>query len=145
MDYPNHTTEHRAGKHLKYEEYLIIEIRLKDGWSANRIATKELHCSPNTVCNIIEKGQTPLYRGKVFRFKARTAWKAYQENRSHCGRHYDALEKRPFLQYVEEHFHGDDRWSLDACAERAVCSGAFQRCETLCTKSLHRYIDLGLI
>ena len=145
MDYPNHTTEHRSGKHLKYEDYLIIEIRLKDGWSANRIATKELHCSPTTVRNIIKKGQTPLYHGKVFRFKARTAWKAYQENRSHCGRHYDALEKRPFLQYVEEHFHGDDRWSLDACAERAVRSGAFQRCETLCTKSLYRYIDLGLI
>ena len=68
MDYPNHTTEHRSGKHLKYEDYLIIEIRLKDGWSANRIATKELHCSPNTVRNIIKKEQTPLYRGKVFRF-----------------------------------------------------------------------------
>ena len=36
--------------------------------------------------NIIKKGMTPLYNGKVLRFKAKTAWKAYQENRSHSCR-----------------------------------------------------------
>ena len=145
MDYPNHITEHQAGKHLTYEDYVIIEIRLKDGWTANKIAVKELHCAPNTVRNIIKKGMTSLYHGKVFRFKANTAWKAYQENRSHCCRSYAALEKQQFLRYVEDHFYGNDRWSLDACAERAVLDGEFQRCDTLCTKSLYNYVDLGLI
>ena len=145
MDYPNHTTEHQAGKHLTYEEYVTIQVRLKDGWTANKIAMKELHCAPNTVRNIIKKGMTPLYHGKVLRFKARTAWKAYQENRSHCCRNYAALEKRRFLRYVEDHFYGNDRWSLDACAERAVLDGEFQRYDTLCTKSLYNYVDLGLI
>ena len=145
MDYPNHTTEHQSGKHLTYGDYVTIEIRLKDGWSANKIAVKELHCAPNTVRNIIKKGMTPLYHGKVFRFKARTAWKAYQENRSHCCRNYAALEKQRFLRYVEDHFSGIDKWSLDACAERAVRSGEFQRCETLCTKSLYNYVAHGLI
>ena len=88
---------------------------------------------------------TPLYHGKVFRFKARTAWQTYRENRSHCCRNYAALDKRRFLQYVEDHFYGNDKWSLDACAERAVLEGKFQRCETLCTKSLYNYVDLGLI
>ena len=145
MDYPNHTTEHQAGKHLSFEDYVLIEIRLKDGWKANRIAVEELHCSPNTVRNIIRKGMTPLYNGKVFRFKARTAWKAYQENRRHCCRSYAALEKQRFLEYVEDHFHGDEGWSLDACANRAVSDGKFQRCDTLCTKTLYNYVDLGLI
>ena len=52
MDYPNHTTEYQSGKHLTYEDYVTIEIRLKDGWTANKIAVKELHCVPNTVRNI---------------------------------------------------------------------------------------------
>ena len=145
MDYPNHNTEHQLGKHLTFEDYVTIQVRLKDGWTANKIAVKELHCAPNTVRNIIKKGMTPLYHGKVFRFKARTAWKAYEDNRSHCRRSYAALEKRRFLRYVEEHFAGSDQWSLDACAERAVLEGKFQRCETLCTKSLYNYVDLGLI
>lgn len=71
MDYPNHITNHEKGKHLTYEDYVVIELRLKDGWTANAIAKKELNCSANTVRNIIQKGMTPLYNGKVFRFKAR--------------------------------------------------------------------------
>ena len=54
MDYPNHITNHEKGKHLSYEDYTLIELRLKDGWTANAIAQKELHCSPNTVRNIIK-------------------------------------------------------------------------------------------
>ena len=40
MDYYNHITNHEKGKHLSYEDYIIIELRLKDGWSANAIARK---------------------------------------------------------------------------------------------------------
>ena len=58
MDYSNHITSHEKGKHLSYEDYILIELRLKDGWKANAIAQKELHCSPNTVRNIIKKGMT---------------------------------------------------------------------------------------
>ena len=32
MDYPNHITNHEKGKHLTYEDYVVIELRLKDGW-----------------------------------------------------------------------------------------------------------------
>ncbi len=45
MDYPNHITNHEKGKHLSYEDYVIIELRLKDGWKPNAIAKKELNCS----------------------------------------------------------------------------------------------------
>ncbi len=82
MDYPNHITDHKKGKRLTYEDYVVIALRLKDGWKPNAIAQKELHCAPNTVRNIIKKGMTPLYNDKVFRFKAKTAWNAYQGNRS---------------------------------------------------------------
>ena len=65
MDYPDYTTEHQKGKHLTYEDYVKIQVRLQDGWSANRIAAKELHCSPNTVRKIIRQGMTPLYHGNI--------------------------------------------------------------------------------
>ena len=32
------TTEHQKGKHLSYDERILIQVRLKDGWSANKIA-----------------------------------------------------------------------------------------------------------
>lgn len=64
MDYANHITNHEKGKHLTYEDYVIIELRLKDGWSANAIARKELHCSPNTVRNIINSNFAPHFLGK---------------------------------------------------------------------------------
>lgn len=144
MDYSNSNTEHVKGKHLNFEELHIIEIRLRDGWSANRIATQELHCAPNTVRNAIKKGMTSLYNGKVQRFKAKTAWSAYRQNRQNCCRHYDALKKRPFLKYVEQHFV-EDGWSLDACVGRALESGTFTKSQILCTKSLYNYVDSHLI
>ena len=72
MDHPNSSTEHVKGKHLSYDEYHTIQLRLQDGWSANRIA-KNIGCAPNTVRNIIKKGLTPLYKGRVIRFKAAAA------------------------------------------------------------------------
>ena len=72
MDYSNNNTKHKKGKHLKYKDYVVIQVRLRDGWKANRIA-KEPGCAANTVRNIIRKGMTPLYNGKVLRFKAQTA------------------------------------------------------------------------
>ena len=42
MDYPNDIKNHEKGKHLNYEDYILIELRLKDGWKANAIAQKEL-------------------------------------------------------------------------------------------------------
>ena len=52
MDYPNNNTKHEKGKQLKYEDYVVIQVRLMDGWKANRI-TKELGYTANTVRNII--------------------------------------------------------------------------------------------
>ena len=38
MDYPSPITNHEKGKHLSYEDHVTIELRRKDGWSANAIA-----------------------------------------------------------------------------------------------------------
>jgi len=38
------TTEHRKGQHLSFEHRVLIQTRLKDGWSPNRIAKEILPC-----------------------------------------------------------------------------------------------------
>ena len=48
MDHLHYTAnEHRKGQHLTFECRVLIQTRLKDGWSPNRIA-KEIGCAPNT-------------------------------------------------------------------------------------------------
>lgn len=47
------TTEHRKGQHLSFEHRVLMQTRLKDGWSANRIA-EEISCTLNTVRNEIK-------------------------------------------------------------------------------------------
>ena len=89
MDCPDYTTEHQKGKHLTYEDYVKIQMRLQDGWSANRIFVKELHCSPNTVRKIIRQGMTPLYHGKVQSFKAKNGVANTQR------------ESQPLLSYIQ--------------------------------------------
>ena len=65
MDSPDYTTEHQKGKHLTYEDYVKIQVRLQDGWSANRIAVKELHCSPNTVRkDAFRRKSIPVHRAQ---------------------------------------------------------------------------------
>ena len=137
------TTEHKKGKHLSFEERVVIQTRLKDGWTPNRIAG-ELGCAPNTVRNEIKRGTVTLYRGNIFRYKAKVGQAAYEKNREACCRHYDLLEKSAFISYVEEHFF-EDEWSLDVCAHRALKDGTFTREQIVCTKTLYGYADLGLL
>ena len=96
------TTKHEKGKHLSYDERVLIQIRLKDGWSANKIA-KEIGCAPNTFRNEIRRGTVSLYRGNVKRYKAKVVQATYQQNRLACGRHLDNLEKAVLLAYVDSH------------------------------------------
>ncbi len=77
------------------------------------------------------------------RYKASAGQKAYEDNRKNSCRHYDFLSRSAFLEYVFKHFT-EDGWSLDVCAGRAVLDGEFTREQIACTKTLYRYVDLGL-
>ena len=57
MDQLNCTTKTGRGKHLSFEERVIIQTRCKDGWNPNQIA-KELGRPSNTVRNEIRLQQT---------------------------------------------------------------------------------------
>lgn len=142
MDTQNYTTEHRKGQHLLAEERHEIEVRLKDGWSVYRIA-KHLGRPYNTIKNEIARGTVNLYNGKVTRYKAKAGEEQYKENRRNSRRQYKRLEVSSFIKYVEELFA--QGWSLDVCAHRALETGLFRRNQTVCTKTLYNYVDIGLV
>ena len=134
-------TTHTKGKHLSYEDRVLIQIRLKDNYSIRAIA-REIGCSPSTVSNEIARGSVSMYNGHVTRYKASAGQKAYENNRKYSCRRYDYLSKAAFLDYVYQHFF-EDGWSLDACTGRAILSGEFSRDQIVCTRTLYRYVDLG--
>ncbi|SDW39594.1 Helix-turn-helix domain-containing protein [Lachnospiraceae bacterium KHCPX20] len=63
MDQLHSTTAlHQKGKHLSYEERVIIQLRVKDNFSIRAIAA-EIGFLPTTVSNEIKRGTVTLYNG----------------------------------------------------------------------------------
>ena len=135
--------EHQKGKHLSFEQRVIIQTRLKDGCSIRAIA-RELCCSPSTISYEVRRGTVTLYRGKQKRYKADHGQSVYQTNRRHCGRKSDFLKKSDFIKYVNKHFF-EDNWSLDVCANRCLAVGEFSSDQIVCTRTLYNYVDQGLL
>ena len=109
------------GKHLSFEERVIIQTRIKDGFSLRAIA-RELGCSPSTISYEVKRGTVSLYHGIQRRYKADYGQSVYQANRHHCGRKSDFLKKSDFIEYVNKHF-SEDNWSLDVCVNRSLVLG----------------------
>ena len=81
MDHQNHKTESRKNKHLNFKECMTVELRLKDGFSAYKIA-KELNRSINTILNEVRHGTTTqIKQGKyVEMYLADTGEAIYRNN-----------------------------------------------------------------
>lgn len=143
MDQLNSNTHHQKGKHLFFEERVIIQTRLKDNFSPNKIAA-ELGCSPNTVRNEIKRGTVMLYNGRVARYKASAGQDAYEANRANSCRRCEYLNKLDFIAYVENRFFNDGI-SIDACVGEVLAKGYFPRENMLCAKTIYNYVDKGLM
>jgi len=106
--------------------------------------SKHLKRPYNTIKNEIERGTVFLYNGKVKRYKADVGKEVYLEHRQNSRKNYLCLEVADFLKFVERKVR-EEGWSLDACVGYALESGLFTRDETVCTKTLYNYVDLGLL
>ena len=137
------TSSHQKGKHLSFEERVIIQLRIKDNYSIRAIA-REIGCSPTTVSNEIKRGTVLLYKNHSPHYRAKAGQSAYETNRLNSCRTYDFVEKSKFINYVSDHFF-DDGWSLDACYGRAIKEENFTRDEMVCVKTLYNYVDAGLL
>lgn len=93
MDQVHSTTEqHVKGKHLTYDERMIIQIRHKEGCFPNHIAA-EIGCAPNTVRNELRRGTIDLYNGHVQRYKAKQGQQVYEQNRMEYSEHFSEVFK----------------------------------------------------
>lgn len=143
MDQLNSTTQRQKGKHLSFEERVIIQTRLNGKHSPNKIVA-EVGCSPNTVRNKIKRGTIHLYNGKVARYKAEAGQKNYEENRANSCRRCEYINKLEFIAHVENSFF-ELGISIDACVGEAMEKGYFPKEQMLCTKTIYNYIDKGLM
>jgi IS30 family transposase len=145
MDYPNSIINHTKNKHLRLCHRVIIELRLKDGYSAYKIA-KELGCASNTIRNEIRRGTViQIRQGKhVSIYFADAGQRNYQANRKHSVRKFKRLQATNFINYVIKKMRSRS-WSIDACVGESIVQNRFNRSERVCTKTLYNYVDLGLL
>ena len=145
MDYPNSITSHTKNKHLRLCHRVIIELRLKDGHSAYKIA-KELGCAANTIRNEIRRGTViQIRQGKyVSIYFADAGQRNYQANRKHSVRKFKRFQAANFINHVIKKICSRN-WSIDACVGESNAQNQFSRSERVCTKTLYNYVDLGLL
>lgn len=145
MDYQNNNTESHKNKHLNFKERMIIEIRLKDGFSVYKIA-KELGRSINTITNYINRGTTTQIKQRkhIKIYLADTGESVYTKNRLNSCRPFKILDCSEFINYTVDKIKNDS-WSPDACVGEAIANSRFDRSKIVYTKTLYNYIDLGLL
>lgn len=145
MNHQNDNTESRKNKHLNYKERMTIELRLKDVFSAYKIA-KELNRPINTVLNEIRRVTTiQIKQGNYIEmYLADTGDTIYRNNRQNSCRTFRLLECNDFINYAVNKMKNHS-WSPEACVSNALAKGKFQRSQIVCTKTLYNYIDLGLL
>ena len=145
MDNSNINTESCKNKHLSFSERMIIELRLKDGFSAYKIS-KELGRPINTILNEIRRGTTTQIKqgNPVQVYIADTGEAIYKKHRLNSCRKFKLLECSDFINYTIDKIINDS-WSPDACVGEAIATGRFNASKMLCTKTLYNYIDLGFI
>ena len=144
MDYTNYTIDSRKQKHLNLQERTVIELRLKDGYSAYKIA-KELRRPINTILNEIRRGTVSQIKNKrkVSMYLADAGQAIYESHRTNCGRKNRRIVCDKFISFVCDVMR-KKTWSIDACVGSLLKSSQFKRCETVCTKTFYNYVDQGL-
>jgi transposase, IS30 family len=141
----NHNTERVKNQHLKYNERVIIEIRIKDGWSPYKIA-KEYGFASNTVRNEIARGTVEQIKNgkKVYIYCADAGQYRYEYNREGSKPKFKRLKCANFIDYICDKIE-ENEWSIDAAVGDAKLHEMFAPEESVCTKTMYNYIDLGLL
>lgn len=145
MDQLNHNIKQDKNKHLDFKERVFIQIKLEEGHTKYQIA-KELERPSSTISNEIKRGTTTQIKNgkKIQAYFAETGQANYDRNRLNSKKNFKFLECKEFIDYVTEKVQVDS-WSLDSSVGEAIVSGKFDKSQTVCTKTLYNYIDLGLL
>ena len=145
----NDTIPCRKGQHLRLNERIEIQV-LKQLGKSNRFIAKQLSRSHSTINDEIQRGtalQVKIVNGKrIYRsdYYAETGQTVYENHREACMSKGKILKVGTFIAYATLHILEDD-WSPDAAVGRFKQEVEYKDEPTVCTKTLYRYIDEGLI
>ena len=132
-------------KHLLLTDRVLIAFMLNEGYSQTRIA-QELDVNRSSVSREIKRGSVlQIVSGKsVLRYFAETAQTIADESKANVGRKMKFLTCSRFIAYADQLMKEED-FSPDAVVGQVRDLGLYSPQEMVCTNTLYRYIDLGIL
>lgn len=122
------------------KECMLVEIRLKECFSAYRIV-KKLNRSINIVLNEIRCGTTKQINQvkELNIYFVGTGYIVFKKNLLKYSRKYKLLECSYFIEYLVNEVK-NHQWSLDAWIGEVLHSGRFSSSQIVSTKILYNYV-----
>lgn len=142
----HHNTKKRTFTHLTEFDRGQIQALRKQGKTLQAIAD-EIGCHISTISRELKRGSVTQRRSDLTEYQAYFAevgQRIYESNRSRCGAKYKLVQASEFIQYAVEKIQ-KDHWSPDAVCGYAKTQKLFDGRDMVCTKTLYRYIELGLL
>lgn len=145
----NDTVISNKGQHLSLSERIEIQTMKHLGYSNRRIA-QHLGRSHATINNEIKRGtasqvkrvnKKQVYTQSYF---AETGQAIYDTNRKASRKPYKLYKVKDFLEFATKKIK-EDRWSPDTVVGYARVQTLFDRDTSVCTNTLYRYIDEGIL
>lgn len=144
MSQVHYTTKKRNFKHLTKEKRAQIEILLKQNMPKSKIA-ETIGISRSTLYEELKRGTVEQLDTNLKPYRKYcydTGQRVYEEHRRNSRNPLKLVKAHSFLVYAEQQIL-KEKLSPDAICGRAKFSGQFS--ETVCTKTLYNYIDMGLL
>lgn len=145
----NDTVKSNKGQHLTLFERIEIQTMKRQGYS-NRHIARNLGRSHATINNELKRGTAAQVKlvnhRKVYTqsYFAETGQAVYTKNRKSSRRPYKLYQVEAFLKFATRKIK-EEHWSPDAVVGHAQVHGLFENHERVCTSTLYRYIDEGLM
>src|SRR5690606_35064701 len=145
MAHSHNNTKERTFEHLTAINRGQIQALRKQGKTVQAIAD-EIGCHKSTISRELKRGSVTQRRSDLTEYTVYvpdTGQAVYEKNRSRCGAKYKYLKGTEFIQFAVEKMQ-KDHWSPDAICGYVKAQKQFENAR-VCTKTLYRYIDLGLL
>lgn len=155
MTLPENTTESRKGKHLSYDERLLIAYLKNEKAYSNRAIARELDRAPQTIHTEIKDGTVTVIKRRqkqgdkqydcyFTEYSAQAGQSAYDTARVNSGRTYKWVNSTEFLDFVDDQILNYHQ-SPDSIIGTAKIEKHFPDELIPCTKTLYNWIDKGFL
>lgn len=149
------TTESHKGKHLSYDERVLIAYLKNVKTLSNRAIAKELGRAPQTIHTEIKDGTVTTIKQRQKQgdkqyeyyqtdYSAQAGQTAYDTARINSGRPHKWIESTAFLDFIDDQILNYHQ-SPDSIIGSAKTQNLFPDNLIPCTKTLYNWIDQGFL